>query len=121
MPHTTRKTVKMPSDFLRDQLVASWMLETQASVRLIALVRAANSTSKKKTKPTIWPAKPMSENTCGKVTNMSEGPALAATASAEPSAMKAPGTIMMPARKLTMKSKLTIRAALVGRLSFLST
>ena len=50
-------------------------METSVSTSEMALVSAANSTSRKNKKPMMVAMPPMSTNTVGSVTNMSEGPA----------------------------------------------
>ncbi len=85
----------------------------------MALVSAANSTSRKNKKPITAAMPSMSTNTLGSVMNMSEGPALPATASPEPMATKAAGTIMRPARNDTPISKPPMRTTEEVRLSCL--
>ena len=94
-------------------------MDTHVSVSEMALVSAANSTSRKNKKPMMVAMPPMSTNTVGSVTNMSEGPALAATASPEPMATKAADTMSRPAMKETPKSKPPIRTTDEVRLSCL--
>ena len=62
----------------------------------------------------------MSANTAGSVMNMSDGPDLAATASPEPMATNAAGTIMRPARNDTPTSKPPMRTTLCVRLDLRS-
>ena len=96
------------------------MMETQVSVSEIALVSAAKNTKRKKTNPTMVATCPMSANTSGKMMNMSEGPEFCATASPEPIATNAAGTIMRPARNDTPKSKQPMRVTDCVRDAFFS-
>ena len=120
MPATVTTPMTAHSAFLRDQPAPSCTMEVQVSVSEMALVKAANSTSRKNRKPTTVAAPPISANTVGRMTNMSDGPELAATASPEPMATNAAGTIMRPARNDTPMSKPPMRATLCVRLDFLS-
>ena len=73
------------------------MIAVHVSTSEMELVSAAKITRMKNTQPMIPPASPMLLNTCGRMMNMSEGPAFCATASPEPSAAKVDGMIMKPA------------------------
>ena len=120
MPATVTTPMTAHSAFLRDQPAPSCTMEVQVSVSEMALVKAANSTSRKNRKPTTVAAPPISANTVGRMTNMSDGPELAATASPEPMATNAAGTIMRPARNDTPTSNPPMRVTLCVRLDFLS-
>ena len=114
------KIITMMSDLVRDRCVPSDTIDTSASVRLMALVSAAKNTSRKNTKPmTVAKVTSIVLNTSGRVMNMSDGPDFAATASAEPMATNAAGTIMRPAKNETPKSKPAMRVTEDVRLSCL--
>ena len=94
-------------------------MDTSVSVSEMALVSAANSTSRKNRKPMMAAMPPMSANTVGNVMNMSEGPAFEATASPEPMATKAAETMSRPAMKDTPRSKKPMRVTDEVKLSCL--
>ena len=73
-------------------------MDTHVSVSEMELVSAANTTSRKNKKPMIDAMPPICSNTSGKIMNMSDGPDFDATASAEPMATNAAGTIIRPAK-----------------------
>ena len=96
------------------------IMDTHVSVSEMALVSAAKSTSRKNRKPTIVAASPMPPKTPGNVMNIRDGPEFDATASPDPMATKAAGTIISPARNDTPMSKPPMRVTLCVRLDFLS-
>ena len=63
----------------------------------IELVSAAKMTRMKNTQPMMPPASPMLLKTCGRMMNISDGPAFCATASPDPSAANVDGMIIRPA------------------------
>ena len=81
-------------------------METIVSIREMADVSAAKSTSRKKTAPTNCPIG-MLLNTFGSVMNISPGPALSAELS-PPEKANTAGTIISPARKAIPVSKISI-------------
>jgi len=73
------------------------MMAVHVSTSEMELVSAAKMTRMKNTQPMMPPAGPMLLKTCGRMTNMRDGPAFCATASPEPSAANVEGMIMKPA------------------------
>ena len=87
----------------------SMTMDTTVSIREMADVSAANSTSRKNSAPTIWPnwPPPMLSNTLGRVWNISPGPDCMADWS-PPEKTNTAGTIIRPARRATPVSKISI-------------
>ena len=77
-------------------------------------------TRMKNTKPMMPPAAPMLLNTCGRITNMRDGPAFCATASPEPSAANVAGTTIRPASSETANVVPAICTTLEVSFSFFS-
>ena len=88
------------------------MIETQVSMSEIAEVSAAKITNKKNSTPITGAKSPNDANICGSTINMRPGPEFSVTASGEPSATNAAGTIMRPAKNETPISKPATRIAL---------
>ena len=94
-------------------------MDTHVSVSDIAEVSAAKITSRKNRNPTSTATSPMRLKMSGRMTNMSDGPDFAATASLDPIAANAVGTITKPAKKAKPASNSSMRRTDCSKLSFL--
>jgi len=90
---------------VRSQPSSSSKVETALSVRAMELVRAANSTSTKKSTPTAVPM-PMLAKTLGMVMNIRAGPACRVSGS-PPEKANTAGMIIRPAMMAMAVSKIS--------------
>ncbi len=104
MPSASIMPNETKHDFFLEKLNLSINTETTVSIRDMAEVSAAKSTSAKNIVPIIGPAAPMLPKTLGIVINISDGPAFIA-ASFPPENTNTAGTIIRPASIAIPESK----------------